>query len=201
MNFFESCCKGIGHYDPETWSRWNYAKYCAFTVWSVSPQPYWNTGKVSIHFQEGILGFCERTDILWTRQINYGSKATRILSSCWMFVFKSQIGWFFSAHSGSRSEKVLPFVKFNLTDSQKSELKSVIEECEELLNESVNEIVPVKPINERTKFVNEHRPETSHYKRPGPFDRKTPNLPALPWNYWKCWRESSYNSGVRQRIR
>lgn len=71
-------------------------------------------------------------------------------------------------------KKVLPFVKFNLTDSQKSELKSVIEECEELLNESVNEIVPVKPINERTKFVNEHRPETSHYKRPGPLTGKLP---------------------------
>ena len=72
-------------------------------------------------------------------------------------------------------KKVLPFVKFNLTDSQKSELKYVIEECEELLNESLDEVVaPVKPSNERRRFVNEHRTETSHHKRPGPLTGKLP---------------------------
>ena len=112
-------------------------------------------------FKKEILWFCEKNWHTLTRQINYGSKATRIFLFILLECLYSSL---------KLVDSFLPTVdqdpkKFCLCKVQLDRfLKIRIEICywgnvEELLNESVNEIVPVKPINERTKFVNEIDPK------------------------------------------
>lgn len=72
-------------------------------------------------------------------------------------------------------KKVLPFVKFDLDDAQKTELKSVIEECSNFLNDSTSvEAVPEISIPQIRKNPNEFQVDSSSYTRPEPLNGNLP---------------------------
>ena len=72
-------------------------------------------------------------------------------------------------------KKVLPFINFNLNEIQKEELKSVIKECEILLNTSNADEAAPKILNHSRKLPNyESRPEISLPTRPVPLSGKLP---------------------------